>query len=272
LPRGHPAVENARSLNRFGNPQIIRRDEMGNPMYRNLDKLSRLMAPYTYRVTKDECLDLPPKIFQSMPFELSAAQMALYRRVADEMRYLRDDGQLDIYTALTIIGKLRQITSGFIMVEGLVTELLEAGPRMAALEEVLKDVEGQVIIWATYKEELRQIAAMLGSRCVEYHGSIGTTQRDEAIDRFQRGEVQYFVANPAAGGVGLTLTAARTVVYYSCDFNMDHRLQSEDRCHRIGTKHPVLYIDLAAVDTIDERIASSLQNKEATALQILDAL
>jgi SNF2 family DNA or RNA helicase len=232
------------------------------------------MKPHTYRITKKECLDLPDKIYTTQYFDLSPAQMRLYRYVRDQMRYERDDGELDIYSALTVIGKLRQVTSGFINVEGSPTDLVESKPRLNALKEVLEDGTGQVIIWAAFREEIRQVVEMIGEKnCVQYHGGVTKDKdREAAIDRFQSGDVQYFIANPAAGGTGITLTAAELVVYHSCDYNLEHRLQSEDRSHRIGTKHNVVYVDLCATGTIDERIAASLQNKEATALQILDAL
>ena len=78
-----------------------------------------------------------------------------------------------------------------------------------------------------------------------------------------------FIGQPQAGGIGLTLTAAETVIYYSNDFNLGTRLQSEDRCHRIGTRHNVVYIDLVALNTLDAPIARALQRKTAVAAEIL---
>lgn len=272
LSPNHPMVQQIRSRAR-GNPQIVKRDREGRPVYRNLDKLRELMAPYTYRVTKEECLDLPPKIYQVHPFELTHSQRNLYNTVKEEKRFLRADGEIDLFSALTMINKLRQITSGFILVDGKATELSEAGPRMDALKEIVEDCEGKIIIWASFREELRQISTMLMEYgVVEYHGGTKTKDRDIAIDSFQNGEARIFVANPAAGGVGLTLTAASTVIYYSCSYSLEERLQSEDRAHRIGTHHPVLYIDLVAVDTIDEKIAASLQSKEEIASAILEGI
>jgi SNF2 family DNA or RNA helicase len=257
----------------FGNPQIIAQDANGNPMFRNLEKLRALMAPVTYRVTKEECLDLPEKIYQTHYFELTAAQRRLYNTVRDEMRYEREDGEIDIYTALTMINKLRQITSGFIMVEGKPTNLKEAKPRLEALNELVEDAEKPLIVWGSFREELRKISELLSShRVVEYHGGVGRKDRETAIDQFQSGDADIFIGNPAAAGVGLTLTAARTVIYYSCSFSLEERQQSEDRCHRIGTDHHVVYYDLVARETIDERIASALQAKAQTALQILEGL
>lgn len=273
LPDNHRLVQEIRSRARGGNPQVIKRDRFGNPVYRNLEKLQRLMAPHTFRVLKADCLDLPEKIYQTHYFDLTPAQKRLYDSVKDDMRYHRADGEIDTFTALTLINKLRQLTSGFIMVEGEPTELREAKPRMDALQDLVEDIDGQIIIWASFREELRQISEMLAEHgVVQYHGGINAKEREEAVDKFQSGEARIFVANPAAGGTGLTLTAAKTVIYYSCSFSLEERLQSEDRCHRIGTRHPVVYIDMVATDTIDERIANALQTKEAVAAKILDGL
>lgn len=272
LPAHHPMVQEIASKSR-GVPQIVKRDREGRPMYRNLDKLSKLIAPYTFRVLKKDCLDLPEKIYQTHVFELTPSQRRLYDSVKEEMRYERDDGDVDIFTALTLINKLRQVTSGFIIVDGEATELREAKPRMDALKSLVEDTEGQIIIWASFREELRQIGELLSDyEVVQYHGGTKTKDREQAVDDFQNGRARIFLANPAAAGTGLTLTAANTAIYYSCSYNFEERSQSEDRCHRIGTKKPVLYIDLMARNTIDERIANALQTKAETAFQILDGI
>jgi SNF2 family DNA or RNA helicase len=115
----------------------------------------------------------------------------------------------------------------------------------------------------------RRRLAEAGIPYVEYNGGIGKAEREEAVDSLQAGEARAFVGNGQSGGIGLTLTKAETVIYYSNDFNLETRLQSEDRAHRIGTVRNVTYIDLAAVDTIDERIALALQVKEEVASIVL---
>jgi SNF2 family DNA or RNA helicase len=273
LPDNHRLVQEIRSRARHANPQIVKRDIMGNPVFRNLDKLQGRMAPHTFRVLKEDCLDLPDKIYQTHYFDLTPAQQRLYNSVRDDMRFERADGEIDTFSALTLINKLRQVTSGFIMVDGEAIELRESGPRLAALKDIVEDAEGQIIVWASFREELRQIAEALKEHgVVQYHGGTKAKDREEAVDAFQRGDARIFVANPAAGGTGLTLTNARTVVYHSCSFSLEERLQSEDRAHRIGTKHNVVYIDLVARDTIDERIAAALQAKAGVAAMLLGGL
>src|SRR5690606_34014729 len=113
----------------------------GTLVFRNLEKLRALIAPHTYRVLKKDCLDLPEKIYQTHYFELTPAQRKLYDAVKEDMRYHREDGAIDTFTALTAINKLRQVTSGFILVEGEAAHL-DASARLTALREALEDVEG----------------------------------------------------------------------------------------------------------------------------------
>lgn len=269
LPPDHPLL---RSIGGRGTPQVVRKDEQGRPVYRNLDKLSALMKPHTYRVTKAECLDLPAKIYQTHWFELEASQQRIYQQLKEQLRFEHPDGT-DTFTALTIINKLRQVTSGFILRDGEPTELAACAPRMQALEELVNDCQGSVIIWASFREELRQIAQRLRHHgVVEYHGGTSSGDRERAVDEFQRGNAKIFIGNPAAAGTGLTLHAAETVIYYSSSYSLEQRLQSEDRAHRIGTKKPVVYIDLVATNTIDERIAAALQSKTFVAQSILSEL
>jgi len=126
-----------------------------------------------------------------------------------------------------------------------------------------------------YREEIRQIVEALkaaGINAVEYHGGVKEKEREAAIDDFQNGVATAFVGNAQAGGIGLTLTAAQTAIYYSNDFSLELRLQSEDRCHRKGTKGTVRYIDLVAVDSIDEHVATSLQRKGEVADFVMNNL
>lgn len=274
LPASHPMVRNISAKTR-GTPQIVARDEEGNPIYRNTDKLAHLMAPHTYRVTKDQCLDLPPKVYQSRYFELSPAQSKVYAQVAEEMRWERDNGEIDIFTAMTLINKLRQVTSGFILVDGHPSELARSEERIRALRDALEDTELPVVIWASFREELSQLERAMtdaGHSVVTYHGGTSNKARQEAVDAFQNGSADVFLGHPAAAGTGLTLTKARTVIYYSCSFSLEERVQSEDRAHRIGTHRPVVYVDLVASGTVDERIAESLQRKATVAEEIMASI
>jgi SNF2 family DNA or RNA helicase len=276
LPAHHPLVREiiAKNKGRGGVPQIVARDKEGRPVYKNLDKLSRLISPHTYRVLKKDCLDLPDKIYNVQPFHLEPAQRKLYEKIKEEKRFEREDGEVDLFTALTIITKLQQITSGFMLVDGEPMQLEHSKARMDALLTLVEDAEGSIIVWARFREEIKQISKALSKfgEVVQYFGDTSDADRELAVDRFQSGEAKFFVANPAAAGTGLTLTRAEQVIYYSNSYDLDQRLQSEDRSHRIGTKHSVVYTDIAAHDTIDIRIASALQTKQGTITQILDSI
>jgi len=153
---------------------------------------------------------------------------------------------------------------------------LDSGnPRLDALIETVADVDGQFTVWAQFREELRAIAAALAAAKItyaEYHGGISTKDRETAVDAFQSGKARAFVGHPAAAGVGLTLTAAQTAIYFSNGFSLEQRIQSEDRCHRKGTRTNIVYIDLVAENTIDESIASALVKKINMASAIIGDL
>ena len=255
--------------------QIIRRDENGEPVYRNLERLKALLEPHSYRVLKKDCLDLPDKVYTTVFFELTPKQRAAYDLMENELRILLEDGTIEPVTALTSLVKLQQITSGYVNVRSSSDPLLvdDDNPRIDAVLTAAGTCPGKFIVWARFVDEIRMICAALrkaGYETVEYHGAIGDKDREAAVDSFQRGSARAFVGNPQAGGIGLTLTAAEDAIYCSNSFKLRDRLQSEDRCHRIGTKNTVRYTDIVATGTVDEAIARSLQRKTSVAKQILD--
>lgn len=252
-------------------PQLYARDHDGAPRWRNLDELRELILPHTFRVLKKDCLDLPEKIYQTRYFDLNVDQQRVYDRVERELIIEVGEDLLSVH-ALAARMKLQQITSGFVNIEGEPVYVSEDNPRLALLKEVIEDQQGPFIVWARFREELASIMRLLvemGIPAVEYHGDTKDKARDEAVDGFQAGRYRAFVGQPGAGGIGLTLTAAESAIYYSNDFNYGTREQSEDRCHRKGTVKHVVYIDLCATDTVDEGIAAALQRKAATAAEVL---
>jgi SNF2 family DNA or RNA helicase len=259
-----------------GNPQIVATDEDGNKVWKNLDKLRALIQPHSFRVRKDECLDLPPKIYQTVNFALEPAQRKIYDRLKEDYNYITHDMEDRSFEGIAARTKLKQVTSGFIFIDGVAT-LLESNqashPRMSLFKDQLQDIEGPFIVWAMFEEEINQIMAALkaeGIEAVSYYGKTKSDAREAAIDDFQARKVRAFVGHAAAAGIGLTLNVAETVIYYSCSEDNDLRLQSEDRAHRIGTVKPVVYIDLVAEDTIDEDMVQNRAAKTATADYVID--
>lgn len=258
-----------------GIPQVVATDKDGNKMWKNLDRLGKMLLPHSYRVTKADCLDLPPKVYQTITFELEPKQRIVYDRLKDDYHY-NNDGDDMKFEAIATRTKMKQVTSGFINVYGEATLLASDqrdSARMAAFKEAIEDVDCQFIVWAMFGEEINQIMDALaeaGIDAVRYDGATSKDDREQAIDDFQAGRKQAFVSQAQAGGIGITLTAAELAIYYSCSFDNDLRLQSEDRCHRIGTTKTVTYVDLIAEDTIDEDVAQSLAQKNLVAFTVID--
>lgn len=274
-------MKHRRTVNAFSNPkrlpQIVEKDKTGRPKYRNLDKLSRLIAPYSFRVLKSECLDLPEKIYKTLTFSMTKEQIEIYKKAEEECR-LVFEGEETPFNKLVAVTKLAQITSGY-YIHPLANEPVRIegdNPKLELLVERVQkiiDSGAKVIIWARYRIEIEDIVAKLqesGIESVEYHGGIGKADRVEAIESFQNGECQVFVGNQQAGGTGITLTAAEFVIYFSNNFSLRDRLQSEDRAHRIGQTKNVTYINIAAKGTIDEVVVKALSNKKDVADTIID--
>lgn len=273
LPTNHPLMQNMVRRNpRAAYAQIVARNPDGSPRWRNLDKLQKLLEPHSFRVLKKECLDLPEKIYKTITFEMNTEQQRAYDKMQDELRIdLGDNVELPVSELAALI-KLQQITSGYVNTPMGVRYVSKDNPRLKTLMDAIEDVDGKFIVWARFREELDAIAVALteaGISCVQYHGGVSRDSREDSVDRFQNGDVRVFVGQPQSGGIGLTLTAAETVFYFSNDFNLETRLQSEDRAHRIGTRKNVVYIDIAAENTIDEQISRNLRRKQRTAALVL---
>ncbi len=271
-----------RKLSKFQQlPQIPKKDENNRPIYKNVEKLKILLEPHIYRITKEECLDLPPKIYTVKDFELSDAQRKVYDKVYKENLYLFKDGNLlkEIsFEGIGVRAKLKQITSGYINIyDDTVIMPVEDNPRMAIFKDYLEDLavnETPFIVWAMFKEEIRQILTALkdyGITCASYYGETGDQDREDAQDDFQAGRIQAVVCNARAAGIGIEFYKAEMVFYYSFSDDNELRLQSEDRTHRIGTVKSVVYVDLIAIDTIDQEIYNNLAYKNIIAKTVLDS-
>ena len=273
LPPGHGLMRHIMQRTRGKYvPQVVARDEEGRPKYRNLEQLQKLIEPHSFRVLKSECMDLPEKIYQTRFFHLSASQRKAYKQMEDELRFELSSEEFQTVSSLASLVKLQEITSGYIKSMGDLHSIGDSNPRISLLMDVLEDLEGSVIIWARFRKELDDIESALKAAEETYcvmHGGVKVRDRPGVIRSFQNGEARVFLGQPQSGGIGIDLTKAETVIYFSNDFNLETRLQSEDRAHRKGTVHKVAYIDLVALDTIDERIVSSLQRKQDVAAAVM---
>lgn len=255
--------------------------------YSNLDELTDTIEPYSYRVTREECIDLPPKIFETRTVELTKDQ----RRVYDEMKrnmLTEVEGQTVTATiVLTQLLRLQQIVGGFVAVKGrddltmLETHEVRGIPgknaKLEALLELVDDLpeDEHVIIWARFRAEIALIADALRERygdesVGEFHGGTPQRERDHVRRSFQRlaDPLRFFIGQTETGGLGITLTAAGTVVYFSNSFSLESRLQSEDRAHRIGQEKTVTYVDIVAKSTLDRKVLQALRAKKNLANMI----
>jgi SNF2 family DNA or RNA helicase len=235
--------------------------------YQRLDELAEILNKFSYRVLKEDCLDLPDKIYIKREIELTEEQETAYSTMKSAALAAIKGKLATAPHVLTQLMRLHQITCGHLKTdEGDITEL--KSNRLDELMDVLDEVEGKAIIWANYIYDIKHIVSSLkkkyGDDCVvEYYGDIPSEQRQKNIEKFQdpKSSYKFFIGNPQTGGYGITLTVASTVIYYSNGYDLEKRLQSEDRAHRIGQKKSVTYIDLIARKTVDEKIVKALRNK-----------
>jgi len=231
--------------------------------YNNVDELTNSIEGHSFRVLKKDCLDLPDKIYQRHPVELSKKQRKLYDQLRKDFVTELEGEHLSAPEAITRLLRMQQIICGWFPTEEGGMEIDEKNTRLTALIDLLPDIECKVIIWARFKRDIKAIGVALGDKAVSYYGEVSNDDREIAVDRFQNDpKVRYFIGQPQSGGIGLTLTAAECAIYYSNSFDLETRMQSEDRCHRIGTKNNVTYIDFESPKTIDTKIINALREKK----------
>lgn len=236
--------------------------------YQNLPDLTERVRKNSFRVLKEDCLDLPPKVFVRREVELSEEQARAYSQMRDEaFAELANDQFASATAVITQIMRLHQIVCGHITnADGDLVRI--PSRRIDAMLETCEELSGKTIVWGKYREDIRAICAALrdvygDQSVVEYHGGTGAEDRATAVQRFQNDPTCiFFVANQATGGYGITLTAASNVIYYSNDYDLEKRLQSEDRAHRSGQTKSVTYVDLVAPGTVDDKIIEALINKK----------
>jgi len=242
--------------------------------FKNLGELSDQLKSFSYRVLKEDCLDLPDKIYMKRQITLSPDQRKLYEQMRKEALAILNGKQVTTVNALTQLMRLHQITCGhFTADDGSIQRI--PNNRVSELMDILEETEGKAIIWAHYQYDItsiiKEIVKVHGpGSVVDYYGLTPQSERDTNREKFQSDpKCRFLVGTPATGGYGLTLTAANTVIYYSNGYDLEKRLQSEDRAHRIGQKKSVTYVDINAEDTVDEKIVKALRKKINIASEVL---
>ena len=242
--------------------------------FKHLAELSEKLKPFSYRVLKEDCLDLPDKIYMKRIISLTAEQQKVYKQMKEEALAILNEKTVTTVNALTQLMRLQQITCGHFVADDGTTQEIKNN-RLNELLDILEEVEGKAIIWVHWQKDVQIIKKALikeygpGS-VVDYYGLTPQDQRQKNRDAFQNdSKVRYFVGTPQTGGYGITLTAANTVIYYSNGYDLEKRIQSEDRAHRIGQKKSVTYVDILAEETVDEKIVKSLRKKINIASEVM---
>ena len=242
--------------------------------FKNLGELSETVKTFSDRVLKEDCLDLPPKNFTKRHIILTADQRKIYDQMKKAAMAVLNGKVTTTMTVLTQLMRLHQITCGHFTADDGSVQLIPNN-RITELMNILEETEGKAIIWANYQRDVNQIIQNIvkehgpGS-VVDYYGLTPQDERQDNIRKFQTDpECRFLIGTPQTGGYGITLTQANTVIYYSNGYDLEKRLQSEDRAHRIGQKKNVTYIDLICEDTVDEKIVEALRKKINIASEVL---
>jgi SNF2 family DNA or RNA helicase len=239
----------------------------------NSEWIAAKIKPYVYQVTKDECLSLPDKLYESRRCDMTGEQWEYYQRAKEEILLDIDYDDFESYTIFRLFTALQQIACGFWNRrwkddEGGHEQFIELHDnRLDVLMDTVTSIpDGEkVIIWAKYRYDIRQIEQALTRQlgdgcCALFFGDLSEKQRAAEVARF-RGQARFFVSTPSCGGHGLTLNEAHYVIFYNNGFKYSERIQAEDRCHRIGQSHKVVYIDIWSNAGIDSRIDNALASK-----------
>jgi len=243
--------------------------------YRNLGELSEKIKPFSYRVLKDDCLDLPKKTYTKRIIELTDEQKKLYKTMKEQAIAFLNGKVTSTATVITQLMRLHQITCGhFKADDGSVQKIKNY--RIDELMDVLEEMEGKAVIWAHYRNDIESIVEAITKKygedsIVTYYGDTSTNDRQKAIKKIQDPEssVRFLVGTPQTGGYGITLTGASTMIYYSNGYDLEKRQQSEARIDRIGQERPMTYVDIIAEGTVDEKIVQSLRKKVNIATEVM---
>ena len=265
-----------------GRYAVVQRRSMGTHSFnqilgfQRLDELTETLDEHSFRVRKEDCLDLPDKVYMRREVGLTQEQSEAYVQMKNLALARLDSGDLaTTQNVLTQIMRLQQICLGSLTDDDGTVHSLKSN-RQTELLDICDEIQGKAIIWATWTRDIRSIAEALRDRfsvqaVATLHGETPDSDRQQIVETFQerQSELRFIVGHPKTGGYGLTLTAANTVIYYSNSYDLELRLQSEDRAHRIGQEKKVTYIDLIATKTIDQKIVEALRSKIKIADTIL---
>ena len=265
--RARYAITQSRTMGRHSFQQITG--------FQRLEELQESLKDFSIRKTKTECLDLPAKVYVKRYVELSDEQKTAYGTMKREALMVLDEQLFSTMNMLTQLMRLQQVVAGSLRNEEGETILLKNN-RVSTVLDLLEETSGKVVIFAVFQTDITKLERAIKEKFGEnsaasYYGKTPQDQRQKIIDKFQDPEddLKYFISNPQTGGRGITLTEASTMIFYSNSYDLELRVQAEDRIHRIGQQRSCTYIDLVAQNTVDEQILRNLLNKVKISNEVL---
>lgn len=248
--------------------------------YRNMDELVEKEHSVAYRVTKEECLDLPQQTFINRYVQFTDAEQAIYEQLRKSSFLELETGEnVTATTILTMYLRLMQLTGGFLTADESTRPKQVNTAKLDALADIVDDyvvdAGKKLVIFARFRAEIAAIENLLRLRkiqCGSIYGDVPMEERGKIVEDFQTNpDTKVFVAQIQTAGLGITLHAASTAVFYSYDYNYANYAQALARIHRIGQRLPVTYIHLVVDGSIDEKILAALENKEDMAKTVVDS-
>ena len=251
----------------YGNYQVVG--------YKNLPELTEKAHSIAFRITKKEALDLPEQVDVTRHVELEPMARAIYNQVERDSYAELSQGEVVVRNVLTKLLRLSQITGGYIKDEFSEIEEQVSSAKLNALEEIIEeclDADKKVVVFARFISEIDAITKMLKHHGIKYSLIRGDVKdRASEVEKFQNDkDVKVFVGQLQTTGMGLTLTASDTAVFYSLSYNFADYEQAKARIHRIGQKNNCTYIHLIAKKTIDEKVMEALSKKKNIADLVVD--
>ena len=248
--------------------------------YRNMDELVEKEHSVAYRVTKEECLDLPQQTFINRYVQFTDAEQAIYEQLRKSSFLELETGEnVTATTILTMYLRLMQLTGGFLTADESTRPKQVNTAKLDALADIVDDyvvdAGKKLVIFARFRAEIAAIENLLRLRKIQYgsiYGDVPMEERGKIVEDFQTNpDTKVFVAQIQTAGIGITLHAASTAVFYSYGYNYANYAQALARIHRIGQRLPVTYIHLVVDGSIDEKILAALENKEDMAKTVVDS-
>lgn len=237
--------------------------------YKNLDRLKENIKPFVSYAKKEDCLDLPPKVYERIYVEFAKEQKRIYSQLVDTYLTMYKDTELSVQNKVSLTLRLMQVCGGYFPSPELKKPVLigDNNVKIIRLIDELEEIgEERVIIWAHFVAEIEGIYDALKEafpnwRIGLYYGKIDKELRKTLVKDFQNGNIKILVCNQQTASFGLNLQRSNLHYFFSNTYSLEHRLQAEDRSHRAGQKWPVVYKDLIIKKSVEEKVLKVLKNK-----------